>query len=132
MSYPCLATCYHRHSSCYPFINYQLFLIFFLCVSHILLVICHELLVIHSSTMSYPFIAPSYRFISQLPVIFYIYFYNCLFRTLNDFHKINLDNTLVSSSSIDGKTQVVFHPKSQIKMPINVTRTRTQFVVGSP
>ena len=24
MSYPCLATCYHQHSSCYPFINYQL------------------------------------------------------------------------------------------------------------
>ena len=35
VSYPCLTTCYHQHSTCYPFINYHLlFYILFLFISH--------------------------------------------------------------------------------------------------
>ena len=75
VTYPYLTTCYHGHSSCYGLINYQLFFIFFFFLSHILLVIFHGLLVIHSLAMSYPCIATSYLSINQLLVIFYIHFF---------------------------------------------------------
>ena len=74
----------------YPFINYELS------------IYCYQLS-IHQ-------LAPSY--------FLCYFFYNCLFRILNNYHRINLDSTLVSSSSVDEKDWVVVHPKSQIKTSI--------------
>ena len=93
----------------YKLSNYQPQIIFSL--ADILLVIFHEPLVIHSSNTSYPWIVyhlstHKIEFIHSYPIgypficyqLFFIYkFYKCLCWILNDYHRINLSSTLVSS-----------------------------------
>ena len=77
------------HSSCYPHTHTHI-------ISH------------SSSYMSWTVIHSSLQLsIHRLPVIFY----NCLFRILNDGHRINLDSTLVSSSYNLGKVYGIVHRK---------------------